>query len=235
MFIIPFNENVMMSVEKKYWDQRYNDGGTSGPGHKGDNHIFKWKVIDKYSPFLQSVVDVGCGDLSFWEGRECESYTGIDISNTIIKKNMIRCPNWEFICEKAEIEIKGLHKEAVFCMSVLFHIMDLDTYIQILKNLCTYSDNYIFIYTWINNPFRFEAKIARFVHALSKLKIIWALKLLRKAFSNDVFSDGRYQFYRSIEEHFELFVRNGFTLVGLERRPDNIGAVYVFKRTTLVR
>ena len=187
----------------------------------------------QYAPFLQSVVDVGCGDLSFWEGRECENYTGIDFSNPIIKKNMIHRPNWKFICANAEIEIKDLHKEAVFCMGVLFHIMDLKTYIQILNNLCTYSDNYIFIYTWINNPFRYEAKIARFIYALSKLKIIWALKLLRKAFSSDMFSDGHYQFYRPIEKQFGLFIRRGFTLVGLERHPNNVGAVYVFKKTKL--
>ena len=73
----------MTTVEEQYWDQRYIAGGTSGAGSIGDDRDFKWNVVDRHVLFLQSVVDVGCGELSFWEGRDCEDYTGIDISKNL--------------------------------------------------------------------------------------------------------------------------------------------------------
>ena len=120
----------MTSVEEQYWDQRYIDDGTSGSGSIGDYRDFKWGIIDRYAPFLQSVVDVGCGDISFWERRDCIDYTGIDISGTIIKRNRILRPDWEFLRSNAETRIEELSKSTVFCFDMLFHIMNDETCIS---------------------------------------------------------------------------------------------------------
>ena len=74
---------------EKYWNKRYANGLTSGDGSIGCLKDFKWGIIDKYVGDIsqKSVIDVGCGDLSFWEGKDCDEYTGIDISNVVIEHN----------------------------------------------------------------------------------------------------------------------------------------------------
>ena len=218
------------SVEEHFWDQRYLEGGTSGLGSIGKIRDFKWSVIDKYLPYLHSVVDVGCGDLSFWEGRDCEDYTGIDISKTIIEKNKILRPDWSFICANSEKTIEGLKKEVVFCFDVLFHIMNTETYIQTLKNLCYYSKNYIFIYTWRNNPFKKYRQIKKFIKALFTFNVSKVLVTLKHVLSNNSFSDGNYQYFRFLENEIEIFNKYGFDLNEIVKYTDDIGALYVFKR-----
>ncbi|MFX0141044.1 MAG: hypothetical protein ACFFDN_45820, partial [Candidatus Hodarchaeota archaeon] len=109
----------MEYIEEQYWEQRYFSGGTSGPGSIGEEKAWKWSLIDQFVPDLNHVIDVGCGDLSFWEGRDCADYVGIDISKTIIEKNIKKRPKWQFIHTNAEKRIDGLKKEVVFCLDVL--------------------------------------------------------------------------------------------------------------------
>ena len=85
------------------------------------------------------MVDVGCGDLSFWVERDCEDYVGIDISSTVIEKNREERPKWQFMYANAKDRVEGLRKETVLCMDLLFHVMDEDSFIKILDNLCHYS------------------------------------------------------------------------------------------------
>jgi len=221
----------MTAVEKQYWDQRYIDDGTSGAGSIGDYRDFKWSIIDKHVSYLQSVVDVGCGDISFWENRDCENYTGIDFSKTIVERNRILRPDWEFICSNAETRIEKLSKNTVFCFDVLFHIMNDKTYLKTLENLTEYSRNHIFIYTWINNPFRKKRLMKRLYTAVIKLKPFRVVELVKKILSKNEDSDGKYQYFRPLERDLGLFEEKGYELVEIVRHPDKIGAMYVFTNT----
>lgn len=71
----------------QYWENRYRKGGTSGAGSTGEYRKWKWGIIESYVGNVDDVLDVGCGDLSFWEGRDCPKYLGLDISPTIIEKD----------------------------------------------------------------------------------------------------------------------------------------------------
>ena len=72
-------------MEEKYWNNRYELGGTSGPGSISINRDWKWKIIQKYCNDPNDIIDVGCGDLSFWDGKNCANYIGIDISESYIE------------------------------------------------------------------------------------------------------------------------------------------------------
>lgn len=192
------------SPEEKYWDTRYEAGRTSG----GFLFPWKWDVIEEFLPRLDHVVDVACGDLLLWEGRDLEDYTGIDVSKVIIERNRVQRPRWRFIHSPAEDLIPGLKKPMVLCISLLFHVMDEDRYIRILHNLCHYSSEVILIYTWLNNPFGDRKK--------------------------GPFTDGVYQYFRRFEEYVHLFMENGFGIVSMREAPDGIGAFYLFKKVSIV-
>jgi len=192
--------------EEAFWETRYRLGDDSGIGSAEEERDWKWKKITEFAPRISSVIDVGCGDLRFWKD-EPDRYVGIDISKTIIERNrMIPRMNWKFICAPAEKRIDGLKAPFVFCIDLLFHIMDDDRYEAILENLCYYSSRFIIIHTWINNFFGDRD---------------------RGPFTDP---DGQYMTFRRFEDYFPIFDRRGFSNPQIRRNPNGIGALYFFQK-----
>jgi len=133
----------------KWWGKKKNCIGSVGVCRK-----IKWEIIDSYLPEIDDIIDVGCGNLSFWGGRNCKNYVGVDVSEVTIEKNKLRRPDWRFIHSNGATYIPNLKSPVVFCLDVLFHIMDKNTLTGILENLCRYSTDWIFIHTWKVNRLR---------------------------------------------------------------------------------
>ncbi len=168
---------------------------------------WKWSILESTIPHIDNVIDVGCGDLAFMEGRHVENYTGIDISETIIEHNKQDHPEWNFICSSADTFIPNLHGEVVFCHDILFHIIDDTMYNNILKNLTKYSDKYISIFTWDKNP-------------ISWYKI-----------KPRIYNSKKYQKYRNFDQDLNVFIDNGFSLKLKESSKTNkYGAMYIFEK-----
>ncbi len=142
--------NLPRSIRDKAWNVHYRLGGSSGLGSVGLSRSWKWSVIGKHVARVDEVVDVGCGDLSFWEGRDCLHYVGIDSSSYIIKKDRLNRPNWSFVESRGERSL-AVSGRVVFCLDVLFHVLDDDVFELIIKNLCAYSSEWIFVHTWYKN------------------------------------------------------------------------------------
>jgi len=136
-----------------WWERCYKAGGSSGHGSVGKYRDWKWGVIEKYVPKISSmdVIDVGCGDLTFWYGRNCAKYLGIDCSKSIIDKNRKSRVKWNFIVLPAEQHIPDIKATIVFCFDLLFHIEKPPNFRRILENLCQYSKDLIFVNNWIGS------------------------------------------------------------------------------------
>ncbi len=146
---VPFDKAARPDV---YWDLRYRLGGTSGKGSIGATRQWKWAQIDGCVDVLnRSVLDIGCGDLSFWRGRACEDYTGLDFSDTVVKRNRRARRSWTFIQGDAS-QSQDLSGEIVLCLDMLFHVMSDDVYEAILRNLARWTQDWLFIYTWRRSP-----------------------------------------------------------------------------------
>jgi len=217
-------------VGEKYWDNRYRTGGNSGSGSISRNRDWKWEIIKKYCNDLNNIIDVGCGDLLFWEGKDCKNYLGIDISPFVIQKNKELRKNWQFICDSADIQ-QDIKAKIVFCFDVLFHIMDERVYKKILENLTYYSEDLIFVYTWKQNPFSDKKLIKNcFLSYVMHGKIIRAIKIL---FVKKLTTDFYYQKYRDFLDYLYIFNKNNFILAGIEtdKNISDVGAMYVLKKS----
>ena len=152
-------EKWVYDTPDEYWETRYSKGihgGKSGPGSVGENRTWKWSIIDRFIDVKEAdVLDIGCGDLSFWEGRTCKSYLGLDFSPTIIQRNKLRNPEWKFIQGDASVN-HNFQADIVFCFDMLFHIMSDDVYFDILRNLSKWTNKWLFIYTWHERYFNDE-------------------------------------------------------------------------------
>lgn len=210
-------EALLGSKEAAYWEIHYQVGGTSGAGSIDEYRAWKWETITRYLPEVEHVIDIGCGDLSFWEDRDCQDYTGIDVSSTVIAKNRRLRPRWAFIVAPAEQRIEHLHKDCVFCLDLLFHIMNDNSFRAILNNLCYYSTNYIFIYNWWKNPWTITSSQEDPTTNLDSVV-------------PSTYTDGRYQYFRSLDKYLHMFEQNGFQLKDTLKYTDGVGALYVFKK-----
>ena len=197
-----------------FWEDRYMNDGKSGPGSRGIYRKKKWAIIKTVIPGIHDVIDVGCGDLDFWEGLDCEKYIGIDISETVISQNRIRRSEWSFIHADAGEYIKSLRAETVFCLDVLFHIMDDKNFTDILRNLCRYATKNLVIYTWDENPF-------------SRMGAMRKGDIKHILFPSN--NDGKFQYFRRLEEYSQIFGEGGLRLTHKERIGlDRLGAFYFF-------
>lgn len=223
-----------MRRNKKYWESRYSSGGESGLGSVDENRHWKWSVIEKYLNSYNEIIDVGCGDITFWKGRNCDNYTGLDISSDIIKKNQIQRPEWDFLVSSAEkrLDIKA---DVVFCLDILFHIMDNQIYKETIVNLCNYSKKWIFIFTWEKNPFEDKRYRAKAEWNITKNPF----KAIKRYFTPSN-TDHHYQYYRDFIDYMPIFAKHDFELVKIhsipyppsKSYPKPIGAMYVFRRKT---
>lgn len=148
--------------EREYWNQKYDRGGRSGKGSIGKYRHWKWMKIYEVIGSFKEIIDVGCGDLTFWlhpygthlMTKPDFKYVGIDISDRIIKKNRENYKHLEFHNYASDHYLHELNASVVFALDLLFHIMDYDRLKITLENLCLYSNDWIVIYNWHNNPFQ---------------------------------------------------------------------------------
>jgi hypothetical protein len=203
----------MAKVERKFWNKKYEQGGISGRGSIGFYRNWKWNQLQFNCevPNHYSVIDVGCGDLSFWnhpipkkmmKDRNFK-YTGIDISDNIIHRNRKVWPQHDFIIAPAHIEQPDRRASLVLAMDLLFHIMDDGEYEVALETLCRYTLKYLAIYAWKKNPFLVQ----------------------------NIESDGISQTFRKLGDSKYIFLHNNMMLIRAVDVPfDQFGRLYVFKR-----
>ena len=143
-----------MKQEELYWDKRYRYGGESGAGSVGAYRKWKWSIIDKYVKVKEkTVLDVGCGDITFLKGKRFKGYLGLDISPTIIKRNQKKRPDLLFdTVDVTQIRFIVPQFEVLLCMDLLFHIMDDDDFEDLLGNLNHLAGEWLFLINWCKNP-----------------------------------------------------------------------------------
>lgn len=134
---------------KKYWEERYKNGGNSGLGSYGDEANFKANYINKLikEKSIKTINDFGCGDsnqISMLTGFI--EYNGFDVSSTILNKCRDKFKDdsrFSFFNEILDMQKKEL------CMSldVTYHIIEDSIFEDYMNNLFNLSNKYVLIYS----------------------------------------------------------------------------------------
>jgi 2-polyprenyl-3-methyl-5-hydroxy-6-metoxy-1,4-benzoquinol methylase len=207
------------------WNEHYKKGGMSGdPNEYKLSRDWKKNIINKYCDLSKDdIIDIGCGDLQFWDGNLPKYYTGVDISPIIIQKNQNTYPESIFIVSSATNKL-DISSNIVCCFDMLWHIIDDNDYINILKNIKNYSKRYIIIYTWNSNVFdkgilyRLFTNLVNFKHG--------------KGFSfNQIDNDGGYQKYRDFLSIVLPIFEPEFKLINTYNNTHwKEGTMYIFEK-----
>lgn len=157
-----FNNNKCANKQefnyKKYWDERYHKGGTSGDGSYGVLANFKANVINKFlrKNKINKTVEFGCGDGNQLSLIDYKNYIGCDISNESIKrckKAFEKDTKKEFLLYNiGNTSFKNIDCDLVICLDVLYHIIDEADFIATLKDIFSLSSKYVIIYSILDKP-----------------------------------------------------------------------------------
>lgn len=133
----------------KYWKERYEGGGNSGPGSYGKLAGFKADVLNRFvqESAIQSVVEFGCGDGSQLALARYPRYTGYDISAEAVGvcREMFRDDaSKEFFLAQ---DYDGRRADLAMSLDVVFHLTEDHVFESYMRRLFAASDRYVIIYS----------------------------------------------------------------------------------------
>jgi predicted O-methyltransferase YrrM len=140
-----------MFDSKKYWNNRYVEGGNSGAGSYNNLAQFKGDVINNFieKNEIKSIVDYGVGDGNQLKLINTEKliYTGIDVSEFIISKckEKFKDDKTKTFIHSDNIENK-LKADLVLSCDVIYHLIEEHVYKEYMENLFSMSKKYVIIY-----------------------------------------------------------------------------------------
>lgn len=140
-----------MFDSKRYWNDRYLKGDTSGDGSYSNLAIFKAQVINNFIEHnqIKSIIDYGVGDGNQLKLINTENliYTGVDVSEFIISKCKEQFKNDKtkrFIhVNNIDDKLKG---ELVLSCDIIYHLIEEHVYKEYMDNLFSMSNKYVIIY-----------------------------------------------------------------------------------------
>jgi ubiquinone/menaquinone biosynthesis C-methylase UbiE len=127
---------------RDYWNQRYQKDplGGSGPGSRGQYLSLKIHWIRQVLFFVQpeTVLDIGCGDMRVGRVIPNKTYTGVDVSDTIIEENQRKHPYRRFIHGKiTEVDLAPYDLTMMFDVS--FHQPTFEDYEKLISRMVELS------------------------------------------------------------------------------------------------
>lgn len=107
----------------------YGKGGSPGSSLKNTTHLIKWLVNFAEKNNINSILDIGCGDLqwmlTFLKHCPYIKYTGLDCVSSILDNHIKKFPTLNFIHKDVYEELFSLEGnfDLVFCKDVIHHRM----------------------------------------------------------------------------------------------------------------
>lgn len=137
------------SVSRSFWEKRYSDGGTSGPGSYGQLCEFKAatinEIVRRYS--VSTIVDFGCGDGNQIKGIHGADYLGVDVSEDAVN----RCralyaddPRKRFVVAD---EYDGEMAQLATSLDVVFHLVEDEIFDLYMHRLFSSAETLVLVYS----------------------------------------------------------------------------------------
>lgn len=132
-----------------YWNDRYRNGGNSGPGSYGHLAKFKADVLNRFvkETAASSLIEFGCGDGNQLKLAEYPKYVGYDISPTAIsgcKKLFANDATKEFF---QLTEYDGRKADISMSLDVIFHLIEDEIFDSYMHRLFSASKKYVAVYS----------------------------------------------------------------------------------------
>ena len=145
-----FLSDASFVSSKKYWINRYHQGGNSGAGSYNNLAEFKGEILNDFvkKHNIKNVLEMGCGDGNQLSYFNFPTYTGLDISPKAIKisKQKFRDDNTKqflLLNGKTPLSLADL----VLSLDVLYHLVEDEVYTAYMTKLFSLSEKFVIIYS----------------------------------------------------------------------------------------
>ncbi len=166
---------------RRYWERRYAEGGTSGPGSYGRLARFKADTVNAFvaAQGIRSVVEFGCGDGNQLAFMSYPSYLGVDISETSVRLCRERFATDATKRFQHLDAYRGERAELSLSLDVIFHLVEDATYESYMRLLFAAAESYVIVYSsdCIGRP-TFHIKHRSFTDWIAQHEPEW--RLLRR-------------------------------------------------------
>ena len=149
-----------------YWENRYKNGGNSGPGSYKKLSEFKAEIVNRFveNNHVKTIVEWGCGDGNQLSLMNYPSYVGIDVSSKAIE---ICNKKFNDDCNKnffrvGDLYCHNLHDkfEMSLSLDVIYHLIEDSVFESYMDNLFSSSKKYVCIYSSnTNNKYSTSAHV----------------------------------------------------------------------------
>lgn len=129
-----------------YWDTRYQRGGNSGAGSYGRLARFKAAFINAFiaTNGVSDVIDLGCGDGNLLSMLTVDAYTGVDVSETVLRRLADRFPEHRFVPFAAIDAVAPA--DCALSVDVIFHLIEDDIFARYMHALFSHARRFVLIY-----------------------------------------------------------------------------------------
>ncbi len=132
-----------------YWQNRYEKGGSSGPGSSGALAAFKAEVLNDFvaREGVASVLELGCGDGRQLALAKYPRYTGIDISPralALCRERFAADASKEF---RLLANLGDARAEMTMSLDVIYHLVEDSVFAEHMAALFDRADRYVAIYS----------------------------------------------------------------------------------------
>lgn len=180
-------QSVVFENSAKYWQDRYQSGGTSGAGAYGRLAAFKADTLNSFvdDNRIQNVVEYGCGDGAQLSLATYPSYTGFDVSPLAVamcrEKFAPQTEKYRFFHTSEVLDEEGYFDLAI-SLDVIYHLVEDDVFDAYMRRLFNSSKRFVIIYAY-NFDKSYESKHERGREFLKWCKIYvkeWRLEMVVK-------------------------------------------------------
>jgi SAM-dependent methyltransferase len=134
-----------------YWKERYQQGGTSGPGSAGRLAEFKAEVLNDFvaKNNIQSVIEFGCGDGVQLGLAKYARYVGVDVAEGSVANCRRRfagdATKTFYLANQLPANLGRL--DLVLSLDVIFHLVENKIFDAYMQSLFARAERFVAIYS----------------------------------------------------------------------------------------
>lgn len=134
---------------ERYWEERYAEGGHSGPGSANHLAAFKADILNTFikTNNIKTIIEYGCGDGKQLELACYPNYTGLDVSPSAIGFCKEKYKANKAMVFKLMSEYNGERAELTLSLDVIYHLVEDRVFDSYMQRLFSSSDGYVIIYS----------------------------------------------------------------------------------------
>jgi len=199
--IFYFMKKLSFQDSKSWWEKFYSGGGNSGAGSYGVLAQFKAQIINDFvkKNKIKRVIEFGCGDGNQLSMFKIPNYTGLDVSKTIIQKNIKyfrKDKTKNFFLYDPETfsdNTSFFNTDLVISLDVIYHIIEDNVFNKYMKDLFNSSKKFVIIYSSntnknsLNPPHVKHREFSRWIN--SNLHNWELIEKIKNKYPHESFSD----------------------------------------------